>query len=211
MAVDGTHIAVDSAQFSDATGDAGYGAGGGSHEAQRLIFGYTSREDYIDSDGHPWRPGTEFITRTGFGADTVTKTWWTDRRSMYIGNTKDEEIYRYGVHAPEFWVNLSVAPGAYLVRLHWADTPETPWMEREGPDWKSLTRPTSVAINGQNVIDNLNVRDEAKGTYKACTREFTTVAQSGAIEVRFHSNTNHDAMIQALEVIPVDAPATDGK
>ena len=51
---------------------------------------------------------------------------------MYIGGTTDEEIYRYGVHAPEFWVNLTVAPGNYTVRLHWADTPETPWVEREG-------------------------------------------------------------------------------
>ena len=33
---------------------------------------------------------------------------------MYIGGTKDEEIYRYGVHAHEFWVNLTVAPGHYL-------------------------------------------------------------------------------------------------
>jgi hypothetical protein len=206
---DGTHIAVDSAQFSDATGDAGYGAGGGPREAQRLIFGYTGREDYIDSEGQAWRPGTEFITRTGFGVDTVAKTWWITRRSMYIGNTEDEEIYRYGVHAPEFWVNLTVAPGAYLVRLHWADTPETAWVEREG-DWKPVTRPTSVAINGQSVVENLNVRDKV-GIFKAYTQEYSTVAENGTIEVRFQSSPGHDAMIQALEVIPVNVGAPDGK
>jgi hypothetical protein len=206
----GTHIAVDSAQFSAATGDAGDGAGGGPREAQRLIFGYTGRDDFIDSNGNPWRPGTEFITRSGFGVDTVARSWWIARRSMYIGGTTNEEIYRYGVHAPEFWVNLTVAPGAYLVRLHWADTPETAWVEREG-DWKAVSRPTSVAINGQSVIEKLNVRDQV-GTFKAFVREFPTMAENGTIEVRFQSTPGHDAMIQALEVIPVEADgAADAK
>jgi len=193
-------IWIDGAQFSAATGEAGFGAGGGPAEAQRMIFGYTGREDYIDGEGNAWRPGTEFVVRSGFGADTVAHSWWTSRRSMYIGATKDEELYRYGAHAPEFYVNLTVAPGDYLVRLHWADTPETAWVEREG-DWKPVSRPTTVAINGQTVIENLNVRDVA-GTFKAYTREFSIRAQNGAIEVRFTSTPGHEAMIQALEVIP---------
>jgi hypothetical protein len=122
----GAQVRIDAAQYSAATGETGFGAGGGPKEPQRLIFGYTGRQDYVDSKGNAWRPGTEFVTRLGFGADTVARCWWTKRRSMYIGGTKDEEIYRYGVHAPEFWVNLTVAPGQYRVRLHWADTPETP-------------------------------------------------------------------------------------
>ncbi len=127
----GQQIWIDGAQYSAATGEAGFGAGGGPQGAQRMIFGYTGREDFIDSDGNAWKPGTEFVARTGFGVDTVARTWWTARRSMYIGGAKDEEIYRYGVHAPEFCVNVTVGPGDYLVRLHWADTPETAWVERE--------------------------------------------------------------------------------
>ena len=197
----GAQIRVDGAQFSDATGEAGFGSGGGPGEAQRLIFGYTGRKDYMDSKGNAWRPGTEFVTRLGFGVDTVTRTWWTSRRSMYIGGTQDEEIYRYGAHAPEFWVNLTVAPGQYLVRLHWADTPETAWVEREGK-WDPVSRPTSVAINGKTVIENLSVRKEV-GTFKAYTREFAEVRpQNGTIELRFKSIPGHDAMIQSIEVIP---------
>ena len=138
--------------------------------------------------------------------DTVARCWWHSRRSMYIGGTDDEEIYRYGVHAPEFWVNLTVAPGNYKVRLHWADTPETPWIEREGDKWESVSRPTTVLINGQTVIENLNVRKEV-GTFHAYTREFQNIQpQNGIIELRFKSMPGHEAMIQAVEVIPAEKP-----
>jgi len=190
-------VMIDSAQYSAATGDAGFGSGGGPSEPQRVIFGYTGRKDYLDSEGNAWRPATEFVSRAGFGVDTVARYWWTRRRSMYIGGTRDEEIYRYGVHAPKFWANFTVQPNRYLVRLHWADTPETPWVEREGK-WDPLSRPTTVAINGQKVIETLNVRKEV-GTFKAYVREFP---HHGVIEVRFSSTPGHEAMIQAIEVVP---------
>jgi len=207
----GTRIGIESAQYSAAIGDAGFGSGGGPKGAQRLIFGYTGREDYLDSKGDAWRPGTEFVARVGADADTVARCWWHDRRSMYIGGTPDEEIYRYGVHAPEFWVNLTAAPGHYKVRLHWADTPETPWIEREGDKkWESVSRPTTVFINGQTVIENLNVRKEV-GTFHAYTREFQNIQpQNGIIELRFKSTPPHEAMIQAVEIIP-DANAEGRK
>jgi hypothetical protein len=203
----GAQIGIESALYSAATGVAGFGAGDGPKGAQRLIFGYTGRQDYIDSKGHAWRPGTEFVARVGSDVDTVARCWWHNRRSMYIGGTPDEEIYRYGAHAPEFWVNLTVAPGNYTVRLHWADTPETPWMEREGDKWEPVSRPTTVLINGQTVIENLNVRKEV-GTFRAYTREFQNVQpKNGIIDLRFKSVAGHEAMIQAVEVVPAENPA----
>ena len=196
----GARVSVDAAQFSDASGEVGFGAGGGPKEAQRLIFGYTGRQDYTDSHGNQWRPGTEFVARLGFGVDTVARCWWRSRRSMYIGGTSDEEIYRYGVHAPAFWVNLTAGPGRYRVRLHWADTPETPWVEREGK-WEAISRPTTVTLNGATVIENLDVRKEA-GTFKAYVREFPNISpRNGIIELRFSSNPAHEAMLQALELL----------
>ena len=163
--------------------------------------GYTGQQDYLDSQGNRWRPGTEFVTRLGAGVDMVARCWWHRRRSMYIGGTADEEIYRYRVHAAEFWVNLTVAPGEYTVRLHWADTPETPWVEREG-QWEPVARPTTVAINDETVIERLSVRKEG-GTFKAYVREFPGIRpRSGIIEIRFTSTPGHEAMIQAIEVLP---------
>jgi hypothetical protein len=203
----GAQIGIESALYSAATGDAGYGSGGGPKGAQRLIFGYTGRQDYIDAKGNAWRPGTEFVVRVGSDVDTVARCWWHNRRSMYIGGTPDEEIYRYGAHASEFWVNLTVAPGNYMVRFHWADTPETPWMEREGDKWEPVSRPTTVLINGQTVIENLNVRKEV-GTFRAYTREYQNVQpKNGIIDLRFKSVPGHEAMIQAVEVVPAENPA----
>ena len=120
---------------------------------------------------------------------------------MHIGGTGDEELYRYGVHARDFWVNLTVAPGQYLVRLHWADTPETPWVEREGK-WDPVSRPTSVAINEATVVEGVDVRREA-GTFRAYMREFPGVhPQNGVIQLHFTSSPDHEAMIQAVELIP---------
>ena len=87
------------------------------------------------------------------------------------------------------------------MRLHWTDTPETPWFEREG-QWEPVARPTTVAINGETVIENLSVRKEV-GTFKAYVREFPGIRpRSGIIEIHFTSTPGHEAMIQALEVLP---------
>lgn len=198
----GAQVSVAAIQFSAATGTAGFGSGGGPTEAQRLILGYTGRQDYVDGHGNAWRPGTEFVARLGTKVDTVERSWWRRRRSMFIGGTTDAELYRYGVHAPEFWVNLTAVPGTYTVRLHWADTPETPWMEREGDKWESVTRPTTVLINGKRVIEKLNVREQV-GTFHAYVREFVGVQpQNGIVELRFQSTPGHEAMIQAIELLP---------
>ena len=42
-----------------------------------MIFGYTGRQDYIDSKGNAWKPATEWVIRSGYGTDTVEKAWWT--------------------------------------------------------------------------------------------------------------------------------------
>ena len=94
----GAVVSVGQIQTCSATGDAGYGEGEGPRSPQRMVFGFTGRDDVVDSAGHSWKPATEWVVRSGFSMDTVDKAWWTTRRSMYIGNTKDEELYRYGAH-----------------------------------------------------------------------------------------------------------------
>lgn len=62
-----------------------------------------------------------------------------------------------------------------------------------------------MAINGKTVIENLSVRKEV-GTFKAYVREFPDIQpQNGIIDLHFTSTSGHEAMIQAIEVVPMAA------
>ncbi|HEY0868076.1 MAG TPA: hypothetical protein VGE01_11890, partial [Fimbriimonas sp.] len=198
----GTRVRIRSIQHSAAVGESGYGSGGGPKGPQRMIFGYTGREDFVDSRGNRWKPATEWVVRTGFATDTIEKAWWTKRRSMYIGNAEDEELYRYGAHGKEFWVNLTVAPGTYDLRLKFADTALTPWMERE-ENWQRVLRSVQVWINDAEAIPPTKISEAAGGLYKAYDREFKGIQpRNGMIQVRFKGVGRDEAVIQALELVP---------
>lgn len=195
----GKEVYVDGVQYSQATGDAGYGEGGGPKGAQRLIFGYTARNDYLDSHGDTWRPGTEFIVRTGDMTDAVAKTWWTMRQAVFVKNTSDPELYRYGVHWPDFTVNLTVAPGTYHVRLKFAET------QFEGPGQRGIT----IYLNGKKVVAGLDVWATAGGANKAVDLVYNDVQpQNGLVAIRLEGATlggcKGEAIVQAIEVAPGD-------
>ena len=185
----GSKIALTGIQYSNAGGSGGTGEGGGPRGAQRMIFGYTDREDYIDSKGSSWRPGTEFIIRAGTDADSVVKALYTGRRSLFIGGTNDPELYRYGAHGKEFWINLTVGPGAYDVRLLLADTNTKARMD--------------ILINGKEAARELDVAKEAGGLFKALDRIYPGIeARNGSIEIRFKGCGDKDAAVQAVEIVP---------
>ena len=87
-----------------------------------MIFGYTERQPYVDSAGHTWLPATEFVVRSGHNTDSISQAWWTEPAAATVAGSDDPELYRYGVHGREFWVNLTVGPGTYQVRLKFAET-----------------------------------------------------------------------------------------
>ncbi len=185
----GSAVYVDAVQSSSATGDEGFGAGGGPQGLQRMIFGYTRREDYVDSRGNAWRPGTEFVIRLGRGADSVARALYTHRRSLHIGNTPDPELYRYGLHGKSFRVNLTVGPGRYAVRLLFADT--------------SLRGAMRAWINDDPAIETLEVREAAGGAFRAFDLVLPNVRpKHGMVEVRFEGVADGEAYLQALELTP---------
>jgi len=190
----GKAIYVDAVQSSAAVGDAGFGEGGGPGDTQRMIFGYTQRQDYVDSRGHAWRPGTEYVIRLGHGADSVRRALFTERRSIHIGNTHDPELYRYGLHGKDFRVNVTVGPGRYSVRMRFADT-----------NFRSVMRGW---INGQEAIEQLDVSEAAEGKFKAFDLVFPNVRpKHGMIEVHLAGVGKQEACLQALEVCPYDGEA----
>jgi hypothetical protein len=191
----GKDVYVEGVEYSQATGDAGHGEGGGPKGAQRLIFGYTGRNDYLDAQGNTWRPGTEFVVRTGNLTDAVAKTWWTMRQAVFVGKTSDPELYRHGVHAQDFTVNLTVAPGSYHVRLKFAETQFT------GPGQRGI----NISLNGAKVIEGLDVWATAGGANKAVDLVYNDVHPvNGVIAIRMEGAGKAEAMVQAIEIGPGD-------
>ena len=193
----GTNIYIDAVQYSAATGNSYSGRGAGPTCPQRMIFGYTKRIPYIDSSGNEWLPATEFIIRSGRLSDPVEKHWWKEPFEL-TKKMVDSELYKYGVHAPEFWVNVTVGPGTYKVNLKFA--------ERRAEN-DLLKGKMDVLINGNKVVKDLDVVEKARGYGKALDLSFGPVnPKNGVIEIRFKAaSEGKEAMIQALEVIPIDA------
>jgi len=189
----GTRVSVDAVQWSAAVATADFGSGGGPTDSQRMIMGYTGRTPYVDPRGRGWLPGTEFVVRSGPGTDPVARTWWTDPAPENVTGTADPELYRHGVHAPEFWVNITVGPGVYSVRLRFA--------ERRGLS-DPTRRPMQVLINGQERAKQLDVAAQAGGLHRALDLRFDQIRpRNGIIEVRLTA-PGGEAMLQALEVWP---------
>jgi len=197
----GARVRVLSVQYSAATGVANFPSGTGPRTAQRMIFGYTGRTDYRDSAGHTWRPGTELVTRGLSNQDTVAAFWWTNPAPGEITGTPDPELYRYGVHARDFWVNATVGPGHYHARLKFAAT--------RGLDTRKNC--FDIHINGRRVVERLDVAATAGGPNRAVDLVFNDITPAnGTIEIRFTARRTMDgdkvvrgeAFVQALEIAP---------
>lgn len=195
----GNEIALEGIEYSAATGNSGFGEGGGPTEPQRFIFGFAGRKDYVDSAGHAWRPGVEFVARTGRAVDPVARTWWVMPRQQtrLISGTSDPELYLYGIHSPELIINVTTAPGVYSVRLKFVETEFS----------AAGKRAFSIFINGEKQSSGLDLFAKAGGAYKPLDLVFHHLRpKNGIIEVRLLANSitgcRADAVLQALEVVP---------
>jgi hypothetical protein len=196
----GTRVTLEEVQFSAATGVANFPSGTGPPEPQRLIFGYPKREDYRDTAGDTWRPGTELVTRVANGVDTVAACWWTGPIPAEVSGTTDPELYRYGVHGREFWVNLTVGPGRYHARLKFTS---------RGLDTR--TNCFDIRINGRPVVERFDVAATAGAPNRAVDLVFNDLApKNGILEIRFTASrissadttARGEAFVQALEIGP---------
>lgn len=194
----GDRIYVDAVQFSTEAKPHNFLSGNGPDGPQGMIFGYTKREDYRDGQGRVWRPGLEVVTRLGALRDTMSGGWWTNAAGTVAG-TRDPELYRYGLHGRDFWVNLTVGPGQYDVRLAFANT--------RGLDTHQHC--FDILLNGRKVVEKFDVTATAGGSNKAVDLLFKNIMPSnGIVEVRFKgylisegdTTKRGEAFVQALEI-----------
>lgn len=214
----GSRVTIDRFCASEATpttAGPGFGEGGGPTHTQRWIFGYPNRTDYVDSQGNAWRPATEFVVRSGNHVDSVAAAWWTNRTRLAVTGTPDPELYRYGVHAREFWADFTVGPGTYHARLK--------FMESRNIDPK--LRAITVHINGQERVANMDLCATAAGSTKArqvaemhaglkplaaglvhpVDLVFNNLLPlNGVISIRFSNTLGGEAIVQAIQVGPGD-------
>jgi hypothetical protein len=190
----GAAVWIEGAQWSAAGGDAGFGEGGGPTDSQRVLFGYTGRTNYRDSEGHPWQPATEWVVRAGSLADSVAAAWWTEPRRIAVAGTPDPELYRYGAHAREFTAWFTVGPGVYHARLKFAETRNT----------DANSRAITIRINEREVVRRMDIAATAGGLNRAVDLVFNNIApQNGAIAIRF-TGEGGEAIVQAIEIGPGD-------
>jgi hypothetical protein len=206
----GANISIDAIQFSAATGDAGFGEGGGPTDTQRWIFGYPGREDYVDSQKNSWRPATEVVIRVGEKTDPVEACWYITPRRLAVAGTKDPVLYRHGMHGKDFTAYVTVGPGTYhaCVKLM-----ESRWIE-------PAKRLMDIDINGRPVVDNLDIAATATGrpasvSFTANDRKiwdglnravdlvFNDIQpEHGVIAIRFRGVDDAEAVVSAMEVGP---------
>jgi hypothetical protein len=191
----GTRVYVDSVQWSAAEGEAGVGEASGPADAQRVIFGYVKRKDYVDSQGHAWRPAAEYVMRLRPWVDLEPVACWTAPKVTDLSNSKDAELYRYGVHGKDFTAYFTVDPrSTYHVRIKLcqADAPSAPGKLA-----------TTIDIAGKTVAADVDIAATAGGLGKAVDLVFNDVKpRNGVIAVRFSNRFFGEAMVQAIEIGP---------
>ncbi len=191
----GTRVYIDALQWSAAQGEAGLGEAGGPSGAQRVIFGYVKRKDYVDAQGHAWRPAAEYVMRLRPLADLEPIACWTAPKAIEVSNTKDAELYRYGVHGRDFTAYFTVDPrSTYHVRIKLcqADAPSAPGKLA-----------TSIDIQGKTVATDVDIAATAGGLGKPLDLVFNDVKpQHGMVAVRFWNRFDGEAMVQAIELGP---------
>lgn len=161
-----------------------------------MFTGISGREDLRDAENQCWKPATEWLVRFGPNADSVGAAWWTTRSEADIAGTDSQELYRYGIHAQEFVVNVTVAPGTYQAKLMFAAT----------RDMDTTRNRITILINDQIAFDKLDVAAKAGGTNHALELQVDSLTPlNGIIEFRFiggdkDEGISGEAFLQALEV-----------
>ena len=207
----GSVIRLTAVQHSAATGDAGFGSGGGPTQAQRWMLGNDRRSDYVDSQGHAWKPGCEIVCRMNAKHDGVKETWYRNPRRLEVLGTTDDELYRHGMHARDFTLNFTVGPGTYHARLRFMETRITP------PDQRAM----NIDINGKTVIQNMDIAATAAG--RSATLDWVSPngtrvweglntavdlvvnelkPRNGIIAIRLYGTGTAEALLCAAEVGP---------
>lgn len=159
----------------------------GPKVAFRINCGAT--EPYTDAAGKMWVADQEWDAGKTWGADDGLTV---DRGNLGIVGTDAPRVYeveRYSMYAYKF----AVPNGKYTVRLHFAET----YDGIMGAD----ERVFSVSINGREVLQDLDVFEEAGGSLKPLAKEFRGIpVEDGQLTIGFAPSIQNPE-INGIEIL----------
>ncbi|MDX2151432.1 MAG: malectin domain-containing carbohydrate-binding protein [Bryobacteraceae bacterium] len=162
------------------------GAGTAAGEV-RMIAGLTG--SYVDRSGRVWGPDRFFT-----GGTVVV------RPAERVYRTLDPDIYRHARQG-DFRYDIPLPPGAYELRLHFAETGLADFISAESSgEGQRLFR---VAANGRVLLDFFDVVADAAGPNIATQRVFRNVspAEDGFLRLSF-APMRGTAMVSGIELLP---------
>jgi Malectin domain len=156
----------------------------------RMIAG--SANPYLDRSSRAWAPDRFFL-----GGSVLV------RPAERVLRTLDPDIYRH-LRTGDFRYDIPLAPGAYELHLHFAETGLADFISAESSG--EGQRVFRVSVNGKNVLRAFDVVADAAGANIADERVFRDIspAEDGYLHLGF-SAMRSTAMLSGIEVLPIDA------
>lgn len=156
----------------------------------RMIAG--SSNPYLDRTSRAWGPDRFFS-----GGNVLA------RSSEKVLRTLDPDIYRH-LRTGDFRYDIPLAPGAYELHLHFAETGLADFISAESSG--EGQRVFRVSVNGKTMLHAFDVVADAAGANIADERVFRNIspAEDGILHLAFNAMRS-TAMLSGIEVLPVEA------
>jgi Malectin domain len=137
--------------------------------------------DYEDPAGNLWHADQQYIWPNTWGYVGNPNSWWDQSvipgghgperpRKEPVANTAMTQMYRFEKADAKSY-HFEVEPGAYIVRLHFAER------------WRSYT--VNISVNGKLALKELDVVKEAGGLHRALYRDIPCQTETGRITIDF--------------------------
>lgn len=165
--------------------------------------------DYRDSNGNLWSADLHLTDDQTWGSLSWTDdfenmpAFYASQRRTFdpILNTKDGDLFRsfrYGMDKLKFY--FPVKPGAYEIELHFVE----PWYGTGGgldcTNWRNF----DVAVNGETVIDDLDIWSES-GHDRVLIKRLSVDVHGDSLVINFPEVKSGQAVISAIAISSEDS------
>ncbi|XP_077237923.1 uncharacterized protein LOC143879429 [Tasmannia lanceolata] len=123
------------------------------------------------------------VSNTGLYISNPNGPTYIARTDSQIMGTLESELYKTARISPSSlrYYGLGLKNGEYNIELHFAEI-----VMDDSPSWKGLGRRLfDVYVQGERVLQDFNIQDEAKGSKRALVKTFKANVTNTVMEVHF--------------------------